>query len=207
MSSTFDFDFFSIQTHVLKVHVNCEGCEQKVKKILRKIQGVYSVNVEAEEEKITVIGNVEFATLIRKLARAGKHAEPWSPSSDQQMINTNRDPRRNKHHRQPPPNMIGSEGLNCEFDPIFVGGNGNAIGADGNVFSVMGNNASFRGNGGLGFAEFPDSHSHHHHTNYASPPPFMVPTNTEAFYGVQFAPTWNPQSEHYGGNSDTNTEA
>ncbi|XP_048438110.1 uncharacterized protein LOC125476296 [Pyrus x bretschneideri] len=110
------------------------------------------------------------------------------------MINTNRDPRRNKHHRQSPPNMIGGEGLYGEFDPIFVGGNGNAIGADGNVFSVMGNNASFRGNGGLGFAEFPNSHSHHHHTNYASPPPFMVPTNAEAFYGVQFAPTWNPKA-------------
>uniref|UniRef100_A0A2P2K9L6 HMA domain-containing protein n=1 Tax=Rhizophora mucronata TaxID=61149 RepID=A0A2P2K9L6_RHIMU len=30
---------FTLQTHVLRVHINCDGCKQKVKKLLKKIEG------------------------------------------------------------------------------------------------------------------------------------------------------------------------
>ncbi|KAJ7960121.1 Heavy metal-associated domain containing protein [Quillaja saponaria] len=43
--------------------------------------GVYKVHIDAEEEKVTVTGNVDPATLVQKLVRSGKHAEIWSPSS------------------------------------------------------------------------------------------------------------------------------
>ncbi|KAL7221616.1 hypothetical protein ACSBR1_023549 [Camellia fascicularis] len=64
---------------VLKVHINCDGCRQKVKKLLKRIEGVYTVDVDSEQHKVTVTGIVESDTLIKKLGRSGKHAEIWSP--------------------------------------------------------------------------------------------------------------------------------
>ncbi|KAL2530691.1 heavy metal-associated isoprenylated plant protein 33-like [Forsythia ovata] len=39
--------------------------------------GVYTTNIDAEQGKVTVSGNVDPATLIKKLAKSGKHAELW----------------------------------------------------------------------------------------------------------------------------------
>ncbi|GAB4851140.1 hypothetical protein Ancab_030434 [Ancistrocladus abbreviatus] len=80
-------EFLKIQTCVLKVNIHCDGCKQKVKKILQKIDGVYKTNIDAEQGKVTVSGNVDPATLIKKLNKAGKHAELWGaqkPSNNQQ---------------------------------------------------------------------------------------------------------------------------
>lgn len=56
--------------------------------------GVYSVNVDAEQQKVTVSGNIEAATLLNKLLKTGKHAEVWSPRSNhnqlQEQANYNR---------------------------------------------------------------------------------------------------------------------
>ncbi|CAI9762658.1 unnamed protein product [Fraxinus pennsylvanica] len=71
-------EFLKIQTCVLKVNVHCDGCKHKVKKILQKIEGVYTTNIDAEQGKVTVSGNVDPTTLIKKLAKIGKHAELWS---------------------------------------------------------------------------------------------------------------------------------
>lgn len=66
-----------IQTCFLRVNIHCDGCKQKIKKKLQKIEGVYSVKIDAEQGKVTVSGNVDPATLIKKLDKAGKHAELW----------------------------------------------------------------------------------------------------------------------------------
>ncbi|KAK3218377.1 hypothetical protein Dsin_012347 [Dipteronia sinensis] len=71
----------NIQTFILKVHMHCQGCQKKVKKLVRKIEGVYSVKINAEEQAVMVSGCVDSTTLIKKLAKSGKHAEIWSPSS------------------------------------------------------------------------------------------------------------------------------
>ncbi|CAA2938077.1 heavy metal-associated isoprenylated plant 33-like [Olea europaea subsp. europaea] len=70
-------EFLKIQTCVLKVNVHCDGCKHKVKKILQKIDGVYTTKIDAEQGKVTVSGNVDPATLIKKLEKSGKHAELW----------------------------------------------------------------------------------------------------------------------------------
>ncbi|KAL8161823.1 hypothetical protein V2J09_013312 [Rumex salicifolius] len=46
------------------------------------LRGVFSVNIDEEEEKVTVRGKVESSKLIRKLAKSGKHAKLWSPTSN-----------------------------------------------------------------------------------------------------------------------------
>ncbi|KAI9084826.1 hypothetical protein K1719_033232 [Acacia pycnantha] len=72
-------DLLKLQTCVLKVNIHCDGCEHKVKKLLQKIDGVYSVNIDAEQGKVVVTGNVDPATLLKKLKSSGKRAELWGP--------------------------------------------------------------------------------------------------------------------------------
>ncbi|KAG6664431.1 heavy metal-associated isoprenylated plant protein 33-like [Carya illinoinensis] len=86
-------DFVKIQKSVLKVNIHCDGCKQKVKKILKKIDGVYTTAIDSEQGKVTVTGNVDPAILIRKLAKSGKHAELWgnprANSNNNQNLPTN----------------------------------------------------------------------------------------------------------------------
>ncbi|KAL3526984.1 hypothetical protein ACH5RR_011640 [Cinchona calisaya] len=72
-----------LKSHVLKVHLHCDGCARKVKKLLKKIEGVYPVRIDTEEQKVKVSGTVDSATLIGKLTKSGKHTELWPPSHKQ----------------------------------------------------------------------------------------------------------------------------
>ncbi|KAK8946461.1 hypothetical protein KSP39_PZI006357 [Platanthera zijinensis] len=64
---------------VLKVSLHCTStkCEDEVRKILRKEDGVYIVEVDSKSGKVTVKGNADAKTLIRRLQKAGKNAELW----------------------------------------------------------------------------------------------------------------------------------
>lgn len=53
------------------------------------VTGVYQVHIDAEQQKVTVSGSVDSATLIKKLVRAGKHAEVWSQKSNQNQKQKN----------------------------------------------------------------------------------------------------------------------
>ncbi|XP_073301456.1 heavy metal-associated isoprenylated plant protein 37 [Primulina huaijiensis] len=84
MTKNEDFKLLKIQTCVLKVNIHCDGCKQKVKRLLQKIEGVYKVSLDAELQKVTVSGNVDSAVLIKKLVKVGKHAELWSQKGNHQ---------------------------------------------------------------------------------------------------------------------------
>ncbi|CAA6654268.1 unnamed protein product [Spirodela intermedia] len=73
-------DQLKYQTWVLKVSIHCEGCKRKVKKALQSIEGVYTTAVDAPQQKVIVTGNVDAEVLVKKLLRAGKHAEIWPQS-------------------------------------------------------------------------------------------------------------------------------
>ncbi|KAM3205399.1 hypothetical protein P3L10_028809 [Capsicum annuum] len=76
MSATsHDFDLVRSQTYVLKFQINCHGCMRKVKKLLKKIEGVYQVKMNVDEQVVIESGNVDSTTLIKKLNKSGKHAE------------------------------------------------------------------------------------------------------------------------------------
>ncbi|KAF7837236.1 heavy metal-associated isoprenylated plant protein 33 [Senna tora] len=78
-------EFLKIQKCVLKVNIHCEGCKQKVKKILQKMDGVFTTEIDSEQGKVTVSGTVDSSVLIKKLAKSGKHAELWgAPKSNNQ---------------------------------------------------------------------------------------------------------------------------
>ncbi|CAA6669023.1 unnamed protein product [Spirodela intermedia] len=59
MSKQEDIKFLKTQTCVLKVNIHCEGCKQKVKKLLQKIDGVYTIAIDLDQGKVTVSGDVE----------------------------------------------------------------------------------------------------------------------------------------------------
>ncbi|XP_020212400.1 heavy metal-associated isoprenylated plant protein 36 [Cajanus cajan] len=65
------------QTWVLKVLIHCEGCKKRVRKILQGIDGVYRTEVDSLQHKVTVTGNVDAETLIKRLSRSGKLVELW----------------------------------------------------------------------------------------------------------------------------------
>lgn len=83
MTKDEDFKLLKIQTCVLRVNIHCDGCKQKVKKILQRVEGVYQVIIDAEQQKVSISGSLDSATLIKKLVKAGKHAELWSKNPNQ----------------------------------------------------------------------------------------------------------------------------
>ncbi|ESW15028.1 hypothetical protein PHAVU_007G038000 [Phaseolus vulgaris] len=102
MTKEEDFKLLKIQTCVLKVNIHCDGCKHKVKKLLQRIEGVYQVQIDAEQQKVTVSGSVDSATLIKKLVRAGKYAELWSQkiNQNQKQKNNNAKDDKNKGQKQ-----------------------------------------------------------------------------------------------------------
>ncbi|MQM18943.1 hypothetical protein Taro_051945 [Colocasia esculenta] len=99
MTKDEDFKLLKIQTVVLKVNIHCDGCKLEVKKLLQKIEGVYTVHIDADHQKVTVSGNVDSATLIKRLARSGKHAELWSQKPGGQ--NKQQQQQQQNNHQKP----------------------------------------------------------------------------------------------------------
>ncbi|KAF7816442.1 heavy metal-associated isoprenylated plant protein 37-like [Senna tora] len=66
--------------------MHCQGCINRVSKLLRKIEGVYQVHIIGEEQKVIVTGSVDPSTLVKKLVKSGKHAEIWNASSNQEQV-------------------------------------------------------------------------------------------------------------------------
>ncbi|GLT28510.1 hypothetical protein SLA2020_034360 [Shorea laevis] len=72
------------QTWVLKVSIHCEGCKKKVKKVLQGIDGVYITEIDSQQHKVIVTGNVDAGTLIKKLMKSGKHAALWPEKAEKE---------------------------------------------------------------------------------------------------------------------------
>ncbi|KEH36770.1 heavy metal-associated isoprenylated plant protein 33 [Medicago truncatula] len=83
-------EILKIQKCVLKVNMHCDGCKKKVKKTLQKIDGVYTIEIDIEQGKVIVAGNIDPDVLIKKLAKSKKHAELWcAPTENNNNNNHN----------------------------------------------------------------------------------------------------------------------
>nr|ACH63216.1 copper homeostasis factor [Rheum australe] len=72
------------QTVVLKVEMTCQGCVGAVQRVLGKMEGVESFNVDLKEKKVTVNGNVDPEAVLQKVSKTGKKTSFWdeaAPSS------------------------------------------------------------------------------------------------------------------------------
>ncbi|CAL9782071.1 unnamed protein product [Musa acuminata subsp. burmannicoides] len=100
------------QTCVLKVHTCCVECRKEIRKVLLKIDGVYAIDLDIKEEKVTVTGNVDPAILIKKLRKIGKVAELVAPKDE------------NQEHTQPQKEDVksreGGSGEGCSYTKLPV---------------------------------------------------------------------------------------
>ncbi|XP_021901209.1 heavy metal-associated isoprenylated plant protein 45 isoform X1 [Carica papaya] len=61
----------------LLVHMDCEGCEKRVRKAISKIDGVDSLEIDMDKQKVTVMGYVEQRKVLKAVRRTGRKAEFW----------------------------------------------------------------------------------------------------------------------------------
>jgi len=54
------------QTVEMKMRIDCEGCERKVRKALEGMEGVSSVEVAPRQHKVTVAGYVDAGKVMRR---------------------------------------------------------------------------------------------------------------------------------------------
>ncbi|XP_050266341.1 heavy metal-associated isoprenylated plant protein 24 [Quercus robur] len=66
-----------IQTVALKVRMDCEGCERKVKNVLSGVKGAKSVDVDRKQQKVTVTGYVEPKKVLKAAQSTKKKVEMW----------------------------------------------------------------------------------------------------------------------------------
>eukprot|EP00199_Chlamydomonas_sp_CCMP681_P008343 CAMPEP_0119108392 /NCGR_PEP_ID=MMETSP1180-20130426/14122_1 /TAXON_ID=3052 ORGANISM="Chlamydomonas cf sp, Strain CCMP681" /NCGR_SAMPLE_ID=MMETSP1180 /ASSEMBLY_ACC=CAM_ASM_000741 /LENGTH=66 /DNA_ID=CAMNT_0007093999 /DNA_START=81 /DNA_END=278 /DNA_ORIENTATION=- len=62
---------------VLRVDMMCEGCVGAVKRVLGKLEGVESFDVDLAAQKVTVKGNVTPEAVLEKVSKTGKKTELW----------------------------------------------------------------------------------------------------------------------------------
>eukprot|EP00200_Dunaliella_tertiolecta_P001853 CAMPEP_0202349056 /NCGR_PEP_ID=MMETSP1126-20121109/6708_1 /ASSEMBLY_ACC=CAM_ASM_000457 /TAXON_ID=3047 /ORGANISM="Dunaliella tertiolecta, Strain CCMP1320" /LENGTH=67 /DNA_ID=CAMNT_0048940805 /DNA_START=34 /DNA_END=237 /DNA_ORIENTATION=+ len=62
----------------LRVDMMCEGCVGAVKRVLGKLEGVESFDVNLEEKKVVVRGSATPEAVLEKVAKTGKKTEFWS---------------------------------------------------------------------------------------------------------------------------------
>ncbi|KAM0858609.1 hypothetical protein ACQ4PT_047731 [Festuca glaucescens] len=66
-----------LQTVNIKVKMDCEGCERRIKNAVKSIRGVTSVTVIPKISKVTVTGYVEPRKVLARVKSTGKAAEMW----------------------------------------------------------------------------------------------------------------------------------
>ncbi|XP_038712366.1 copper transport protein ATX1-like [Tripterygium wilfordii] len=65
------------QTVELKVAMSCEGCVGAVKRVLGKLEGVESYDINLKEQKVTVKGNVQPDVVFQTVSKSGKKTSFW----------------------------------------------------------------------------------------------------------------------------------
>ncbi|KAH6767259.1 farnesylated protein 6 [Perilla frutescens var. hirtella] len=67
-----------LKTVEIKIKIDCEGCERKVRRSVEGMKGVTSIEVSPKQSKLTVTGYVNPDKVVARVAhRTGKKAELW----------------------------------------------------------------------------------------------------------------------------------
>lgn len=62
----------------VKIRMDCEGCERRVKNSVSSMKGIRSVEVNRNQSRLTVTGYVDAETVLKRVkAGTGKPAELW----------------------------------------------------------------------------------------------------------------------------------
>ena len=67
-----------LQTVEMKVKIDCEGCERKIRRAAEGMKGVSTVSIDPKQSKVTVVGYVTPSKVVSHVAhRTGKKIELW----------------------------------------------------------------------------------------------------------------------------------
>ncbi|XP_038993237.1 heavy metal-associated isoprenylated plant protein 45 [Hibiscus syriacus] len=61
----------------LSVHMDCEGCEKRIRRAISKIDGVDGLEIDMAMQKVTVTGHVDEKKVLKVVRRTGRKAEFW----------------------------------------------------------------------------------------------------------------------------------
>ncbi|KAL8528929.1 hypothetical protein ACS0TY_006412 [Phlomoides rotata] len=68
----------SIQTVEIKVKMDCDGCERKVKNAAKNMKGVKTVEINRKQSRVTVSGYIDPNKVLKGVInKTGKRAELW----------------------------------------------------------------------------------------------------------------------------------
>ncbi|KAJ1285469.1 hypothetical protein BS78_03G281800 [Paspalum vaginatum] len=59
------------------VHMDCPGCEKKIRKAVQRLEGVHDVEIDMAQQKVTVNGDVEQKKVLKTVRRTGRRAVLW----------------------------------------------------------------------------------------------------------------------------------
>ncbi|KAL1812770.1 hypothetical protein ACET3Z_022835 [Daucus carota] len=76
-------------TTEMHVHIDCPGCEDKVRKALTNLKGVDSVDIDMEMQKVTVTGWTEQKKILKTVRKTGRRAEIWQLPYNPELRNSN----------------------------------------------------------------------------------------------------------------------
>ncbi|XP_077235835.1 copper transport protein ATX1-like [Tasmannia lanceolata] len=62
--------------------MSCEGCVGAVKRVLNKMEGVESFDVDLKEQKVTVKGNVQPDAVLQTVSNTGKKTSFWEAEAE-----------------------------------------------------------------------------------------------------------------------------
>ncbi|XP_051126740.1 heavy metal-associated isoprenylated plant protein 21-like [Andrographis paniculata] len=66
-----------MQTVEIKVKIDCDGCERRVKNSVKNMKGVRTVEINRKQHRLTVSGFVDAKKVLKKVKSTGKRAELW----------------------------------------------------------------------------------------------------------------------------------
>ncbi|XWS52984.1 hypothetical protein CRYUN_Cryun11dG0119000 [Craigia yunnanensis] len=61
----------------MRVHMDCAGCESRVKSALQKLNGVDEVDIDMGMQKVTVTGYADQKKVLKTVRKTGRRAELW----------------------------------------------------------------------------------------------------------------------------------
>ncbi|KAJ6855875.1 hypothetical protein NC651_040485 [Populus alba x Populus x berolinensis] len=61
----------------MRVHMDCAGCESKVKNALEKVKGVDDIDIDMGLQQVTVTGWANQKKVLKTVHKTGRRAELW----------------------------------------------------------------------------------------------------------------------------------
>ncbi|KAI3675067.1 hypothetical protein L1987_84651 [Smallanthus sonchifolius] len=62
----------------MRVHVDCPGCENKIRKALQRLKGVENIDIDMGLQKVTVTGIADEKKVLKTVRKTGRRAEIWN---------------------------------------------------------------------------------------------------------------------------------